>query len=121
MLAKHRDALICDLAETYHILDIKALPVQTLAVLSCGLGKDSRVMREIHGEQCTTAELMTAAMVDRLSLLVYANTKDAQKGRNKPEMLIDKLTKTDKTNSDVVAFNSGEEFKAARERIIKGG
>ena len=43
MLAADRDALICDLAETYHVLDLTALPVPLLATLAAGLRGDSRI------------------------------------------------------------------------------
>lgn len=37
------EALICDLAETYHILDYKQLPLRTVAVLASGLRQDARI------------------------------------------------------------------------------
>ena len=37
MIKTDRDAWLCDLAETYHILDITGLSILTLATLSFGL------------------------------------------------------------------------------------
>ena len=41
MMALDREALLCDLAETYGIYDVRALPVSTLAVLASGLRENS--------------------------------------------------------------------------------
>lgn len=62
---------------------------------------------------------MLAAAVDRLGLLVWAQTKDAQKGRNRPKSLLDELTKA--SDRQVVAFDTAEEFNVYRNRIIKEG
>ena len=62
---------------------------------------------------------MLAAAVDRLGLLVWAQTKDAQKGRNRPKSLLDELTKA--PDRQVVAFDTAEEFNVYRNRIIKEG
>ena len=43
MISRHEDDLICDMAEVYHIYDMRALPLRKLAVLACGLSADSRV------------------------------------------------------------------------------
>lgn len=47
MLAADRDALICDLAETYRVLDYRALPVELLATLAAGLRPDARIWQKI--------------------------------------------------------------------------
>ena len=42
MAARDEDALVCDMAETYHIFDYRALPLFLAARLACGLREDSR-------------------------------------------------------------------------------
>ena len=122
MLATDEDALVCDLAETYQITDWRALPVQTVAALACGLSPDSRIKRALTDAPATTQELLMAAMVDRLSLLAWGQTTDAIKGRNRPKMLMDLLTKeTGKKDGDLEAYNTPEAFEAARRRIMNGG
>lgn len=122
MLAADEDALVCDLAETYQITDWRALPVQTVAALACGLSPDSRIKRKITDAPASTSELLMAAMVDRLSLLAWGQTTDAMKGKNRPKMLMDLLTK-DKGQAagDVEAYDTPEAFEAARRRIMEGG
>lgn len=44
MIATDQDALICDMAETYGIFDLQALPVATLATLAVGLRENSRIL-----------------------------------------------------------------------------
>ena len=87
MLAVDRTALICDLAETYGILDYKVLPVETLAALSVGLRENSRIKMKLSGAKVKPDFLLLAAAVDRLSLLVWSKTKDAEKGRKREKFI----------------------------------
>lgn len=120
MIRADETALICDLAETYGILDWRALPLKTAAALSSGLRESSRIKMKIAGVQADQETLLLAAAVDRLSLLVWAKTKDGINGRNRPDSIFDKLTsrpeeeKKDKT----IAFDNGEAFRAAWEQAV---
>ena len=49
MISLDESALICDFAETYHILDYRALPLKLAAVLACGLRDDSRIKMKLAG------------------------------------------------------------------------
>lgn len=117
MLAVDRTALICDLAETYGILDYKVLPVETLAALSVGLRENSRIKMKLSGAKVKPDFLLLAAAVDRLSLLVWSKTKDAEKGRKRPKSLVEVLNGK-KKESDVMAFNTVEEWERAKAKII---
>ena len=117
MLAVDRTALICDLAETYGILDYKVLPVETLAALSVGLRENSRIKMKLSGAKVKPDFLLLAAAVDRLSLLVWSKTKDAEKGRKRPKSLVEVLNGK-KKESDVMAFNTAEEWEHAKAKII---
>ena len=117
MLAVDRTALICDLAETYGILDYKVLPVETLAALSVGLRENSRIKMKLSGAKVQPDFLLLAAAVDRLSLLVWSKTKDAEKGRKRPKSLVEVLNGK-KKESDVMAFNTSEEWERAKAKII---
>lgn len=118
MLARYPEKLTCDLAETYHVFDWKALPIKTVATLSCGLREDSRVMRAISGEKHTTDTMLLAAAVDRLSLLVWMQTKDGHNNRNRPASIIKQLT--DPPKQSAVVYESPEAFELARQEILKG-
>lgn len=61
-----------------------------------------------------------ALQVDALNLLVWQNTKDGAKGRNKPKSVFEHIIKkTKKQESDT--FNSVEDFLAFRKRFVKDG
>lgn len=119
MISIDKTALICDLAETYGILDYRALPVETLAALSVGLRENSRIKMKISGAKVQPDFLLLAAAVDRLSLLVWSKTKDAERGRNRPKSLVDVLSGKER-ESDIMAFETAEEWEEAKARIIGG-
>lgn len=121
MIHTDRSALICDLAETYGLYDMGSLPVSTVAILASGLRENSRIKMKLTGNNVSNELLLLAHAVDRLTLLVWQNTKDGQKGRNKPESIAERIIygdqgKTFKTN----AFASVEAFEEARRKIIEG-
>lgn len=115
IVPKYETELICDFAETYHILDWRTLPLNTAAALSVGLRENSRVKMKIAGVEAGQDTLLLAAIVDRLSLLWWAKTKDAESGRNKPKSIFEQLTRRpeDEPEKKVTAFRSGKEFRAA--------
>lgn len=122
MIGADRDAVICDLAETYGIFDYRALPVEMLATLVVGLRDSSRIKMHIAGSESAQDTLLIAAAVDRLSLIVWSMSKDAQTGENRPNMLLPVLMngKQEERNNSNTVFGSGEEFEAERERLIRG-
>ena len=117
MLKHDRDALICDFAETYHIHDFKRLPAQTVAVLAVGLRDDSRIKMSMSGAKAPADILLLASAVDRLSLLVWMRTKDAEKGRNRPKSVLDGLFQKE---NQTVTYSSGEDFEKERQRLLNG-
>ena len=117
MINEDEDALICDLAETYNIYDYRQLPPLKVAVFSLGLRENSRIKMKLSGQTVPLEIMLLAGIADRLSTLVWFQTKDGQKGRNRPQMLTNLLTNTKQENSDVEAFHSGEEFEKARKLL----
>lgn len=116
-------ALICDLAETYQIYDYKKMPPLQVAIFATGLNANSRIMMKLSGLKVPTDIILLAGITDRLSLLVWSKTKDAEKGKNKPTSILASLYDNDK-ESDISTFTSGKEFEDARQDIInksKGG
>ena len=118
MINLDEDALICDLAETYHILNYKELSPKLVATLSCGLSNDSRIKRKIADRRLTLEEALMAATVDKLSQLFWIKTKDAQHGRNRPKSILDALENPPEKKYKV--FSSIEEFERKRAEILKG-
>lgn len=121
MIAADESALICDLAETYGILDYRALPVRLLATLSVGLRENSRIKMKLLDVKVQPDLLLLAAAVDRLTLLVWSKTTDAETGSNRPKSIVDILNGVATEESNIMAFDTAEEFEEAREKIVKGG
>ena len=110
MIALDEDALICDFAETYHIYDIYSYPVEYIATLASGLRNDSRVKMRCAGMIVDPKTLILARIADNTALNIYAKTKDAQKGRNRPKSMVEALT-TEKTDAEKIRqFKTGEDF-----------
>ena len=53
-------------------------------------------MRAFSGRRVASGDLLLAAAVDRLSLLVWFKTKDGLKGRNRPASLVERMTRAEK-------------------------
>ncbi len=117
MIRTDKDALICDLAETYHVYDYKALPASLVASLVVGLRDDSRIKMKLSGAKAPSEIILLASIIDRLSVLVWMQTKDAQKGRNRPKSLLD-IMYPKETNNTV--YRTGEDFEKARKKLIEG-
>ena len=118
MISADRDALLCDMAETYGIYDFRALPVSTLATLAVGLRDDSRIRMHMNGVKISRIETLLAAAVDRLSMLWWAKTEDARNNANRPKSMLSILIgEPEKQENNVEAFESGDEFESAWERI----
>lgn len=117
MYGADRDALLCDLAETYHIYDFEALPVDKLAVLSYGLRDDSRIKMHMAGLTPVPEQAMFVNIADTLQLIRYQLF--AKKHDPKPILFTDRLLNTVK-ESNTVIFESGEAFEEARRKLIEG-
>lgn len=113
-----RDALVCDFAEFYHIYDMDRLPVEMQATLASGLRENSRIVMKAAGATVSNLDLMLAAVVDRLSLLVYTKTKDAEKRINAPKSLVTALLKH--ADEKEATFSNGDDFERARREILGG-
>lgn len=102
MVALDEDALICDFAETYHVLDLWSLPVQLAATLAAGLRYDSRIMMRINGDHFRISDLFLATLCDAM-----AGTK-----------FLPLMVESEKKDETQV-FDSPEDFWAAREAILR--
>ena len=116
MLNTDEDAVICDLAETYGVFNWRSLPVSLVATFCCGLGQNSRIKRKLSNEEYTTEELLLMNICDLLSILTWQNTKDGQKGTNKPKLFTEMLKKK---NDNTQTFDSIEEFEMTRKALLR--
>lgn len=118
MISTDEDALICDLAETYHIYDYKQLPLSKVAVFSCGLMDNSRIKMKMSDQSIPLDTLLIAGISDKLSLLLWTKTKDGMKGINKPSSILNILTGSESVEKKEIAFDSGEDFERMRKQLI---
>lgn len=114
MLTTDKDALICDLAETYGIYDMNAYPVRTIATLSAGLRENARIKTKAAKIRMPYDTLILAALFDRVGSLMYMLSD--HKG-NAPDSLLNELLGIDQ-QKQCKGFKTVEEFERERQRIL---
>lgn len=62
--------------------------------------------------------LLLAGLSDKMSMLLWSKTEDAQKGKNRPVLILDSLTSVDEKPKETAVFNSGEEFEKRRKELL---
>lgn len=121
MMNTDESALACDLAETYHIYDFRELSISKIALFSVGLRENSRIKLKINGMQYPFETMLFAGILDKLSLLIWQNTKDAIDGRNLPNSVLGSLLNIERKDSkEHMTFNSPDEFEKMRKQILEG-
>lgn len=106
-------ALVCDLAETYHILDYRSLPVQLVATLSAGLRDNSRIKLKAADMPVSLETIIFATIADNLTMLRAGMDR---KNRNNPFLFTEALRGGNKKQK-VKGFKTSQEFEAALKRI----
>jgi len=122
MMANYHDELVCDMAETYGIFDIKRVPVRLLATLAVGLRDNSRVKRAKSGTKYDDKTLLLARIADLLLWLKWSRTEDGVNGTNYPGTpMVDYFLgrETPKPEKDFLVFDSPEDFWAEMDRITR--
>lgn len=113
MIKLDEDALICDLAETYQVLDYRSLPVKLVATLSAGLRDDARMKLRAADSSVGLDTIILAAIADNLTMLRAGMDK---KNRGKP-FLFSEALRSEKKKQKVRGFRTAEEFEATLKRI----
>lgn len=118
MIRLDEDALICDLAQYYQIYDYRQLPPKLVAVFAYGLPNNSRIKLIASGLKLPFETMLLAHLVDLNALLWWAQTEDGPKGLNRPKSIYNLLINGEE-EAEIVGFETGEEFEAARQKIIE--
>ena len=116
MVRLNEDALICDLAETYHIFDYRSMPPRLVATLAAGLGDNSRIKR-LAGDQPASSEVMLlGGILDALHAIMYKLSD----GSSEPPMSIIDLMfgKENGPQKQCMSFESYDDFEAYRNKFI---
>lgn len=86
-----------------------------VATLSVGLRADSRIKMKINGDKIPLDTSMLVLLLDSLHMLRWELS--GAKGK-KPDSIYLKINEP-KKESDVMAFNSSEEFEEYRRQILE--
>ena len=118
MVIADEEALICDFAETYGIYDYRKLPLKTAAILASGLRDNSRIKIKMSGLNAAPEVILNAAIADRTGMLVWMQSKDGAKNRNRPASILDKILNPEKKKEDVTTFATGQDFEDEWNRVL---
>lgn len=115
------DALECDLAETYHIYEMRELPVKKVALFSLGLSDNSRIKKKMSGLKVDLNTLLLAKIYDELQWIHWSKTKDGMDGKNPPEFLAPKFVDESmfEKDSDYDSFETVDDFKNSWQEIVE--
>lgn len=119
MISTDKDALLCDLAETYHIYDYRSQSCKMIAAFSCGLRNDSRIKMKISGTDITIEEMLLSALVDNTKLIAWMQSTDGANGTNRPKSLLDSLMNRGSEEKEIITFTSGKEFDEEWKRLTE--
>lgn len=113
MIRLDREALICDLAETYHIYDMRSLPARRVATFAVGLREDSRIKKKISGIEYPYQELLLARIADKLSALLWCYGLYGDEDR--PPSIFDAMIgrAREEPKSEFKGYGSGADFITA--------
>ena len=111
---------MCDFAETYGVLNLRALPARLAGTLAVGLRPDSRIKQKITGAPAGADTLLLASIADAARLYIWRQTKEGQKGRNAPDSLFGAIFGHKKSIETGPGFETPEDFRAWR-RTMTGG
>lgn len=112
------DALICDFAETYHILNYRELPLDLVATLCFGLRDNARIKLKMANSAVDTNALLLASVLDGINTLCWMKTEDAKKGKNRPPSVVKALNEKTKPK-EYVSFRTIEDFEKRRHEIME--
>ena len=112
MINENEDALICDLAEYYHVLDYRSLPPRMVATLVSGLRDDSRLYMRVNDAKASAKDTLLAIVADRIGQVLEVLT-----GSEVPRVT-DVLFGIE-PDSPLYGYDSGEDFMAAWREIAE--
>ena len=116
MLNVDRTAVVCDIAETYHIFSMEQLPMRMVATLACGLKADSRIMTKMAGVKVSPPLLLLGALiVDELRAIRYGLMGDK---KHEPVFVTDIMSEG-LPEKELQGFDTVAAYEEARRKIIE--
>lgn len=118
MIAIDEDALICDLAETYHIYDYRSLPAKLAATYSVGLRDDSRIKSEMRGDKLGDSNRLLLALI--YDAVVRLGIIGDERPASAYDAFYGELPEKEEKTGNALEFSSPDEFEQARNKILRG-
>lgn len=118
MIATDEDALICDLAEYYHIIDYQSISLNLLATLAYGLREHSRSRMLLSGMHDLPENLLLTKISDELTAIRYGLT--AKRDDERPTMMSSLIFEKREPKKETKSYESGDDFRAEWQRRIRG-
>ena len=116
MLNVDRTAVVCDLAETYHIFSMEQLPMRMVATLACGLKADSRIMTKMAGVKISPPLLLLGALiVDELRAIRHGLMGDK---KHEPVFVTDIMSEG-LPEKELKGFSTVKDYEEARRKILE--
>lgn len=76
----------------------------------------------ISDTKITAEQMLLASITDRLGLMLWINSKDGSKGRNRPKSILNEMLKQKESkDKDIKSFTSGDEFSEAWRKLTERG
>lgn len=120
MMNLDKNALLCDLAETYHIYDYRSLPLHMVGIFACGLREDSRTMMKVMGVKVNTIQTLLALIADNTRLIAWLQSSDGEKGINRPKPLLAMMSEEKYSENNIETFENGQQFDDEWNRLTGG-
>ena len=107
----HHDALVCDMAEYYHIYNYRDYPARYIATLVAGLRPESRVCLERNDQKPVDIYTLLGIIADTITITAGGNAwvLDHMVDGEEPE------TNTEEKQQ----FDTGADFLAARKKALE--
>lgn len=121
MISIDEDALMCDLAEVYHIYDYKSLPVSLVATFSCGLRDESRIKMKISDAKVSLNTVLLASILDKVNWIAWSKTEDGHRNANHPKSILSIILGQSDGDKDVLVFNDSDDYESVRNSFRKDG
>lgn len=119
MISIDEDALMCDLAEVYHIYDYKSLPVSLVATFSCGLRDESRIKMKISDTKVSLNTVLLTCILDKVNWIAWSKTEDGHRNANHPKSILSILLGQSDGDKDVLVFNDSDDYESVRNSFRK--
>lgn len=120
MMNLDKNALLCDLAETYHIYDYRSLPLHMVGIFACGMREDSRIMMKVMGVKVNTIQTLLALIADNTRLIAWLQSSDGEKGINRPKPLLAMMSEEKYSENNIETFENGQQFDDEWNRLTGG-